>query len=188
VSPEFFERVTGLEMGRSYILDKYQRAYSALLLLWRGIGQMVLRFPHYRYLFGPVSVSNQYRPLSRRVIVRYMERSHPSPLAHLVKPRRPARFLTRKSRLIKTVLERVDSFDEMSDIVMDIEGGNMGAPILLKQYIKLGCKSCGWNLDPDFGKTLDCFICADLTQADPKTLKFYMGKEGYQQFMEYHNK
>ena len=187
VKREFFRNITGLEMGRSYIVDKYQRAYSALLLLWRGIGQLVLRFPQYRYLFGPVSVSNQYRPLTRRLIVRYMENNHPSSMAHLVRPRRPALFLTRNSRLINRVLERVHSFEEMSDIVMDIEGGEMGAPILLKQYIKLGCKSCGWNLDPDFGKTLDCFILTDLVKADSKTMKFYMGKDGYEEFLAYHS-
>ena len=188
LNPELFDRITGLEMGRSYIVDKYQKNYSTLLLLWKGIGQLILRHPQYRYLFGPVSVSNAYRPLSRRVIVHYMEDNQASEMSRFVKPRRPARFLTRKSRLIKNVLARVNSFDEMSDIVVDIEGGAMGAPILLKQYVKLGCKSCGWNLDPDFGKTLDCFIVIDLTKTDRKTLGFYMGKDGCQEFLEYHSR
>jgi putative hemolysin len=48
-----------LELGRSFVTTDYQRNYNALLLLWKGIGQFVVRHPKYRVLFGPVSISTR---------------------------------------------------------------------------------------------------------------------------------
>ncbi len=65
-SREFFDAVSpSLELGRSFIQPAYQRNYSSLLLLWKGIGQVVARTPRIRYLFGPVSVNDAYQPISR---------------------------------------------------------------------------------------------------------------------------
>ena len=36
-----------LELGRSFVRAEYQRNYSALLSLWKGIGQFVVRHPQY---------------------------------------------------------------------------------------------------------------------------------------------
>src|SRR5262249_35788849 len=53
-----FDRIgaPALELGRSFVAGAYQKHYSALLLLWKGIGEFVARHPHYRFLIGPVSI------------------------------------------------------------------------------------------------------------------------------------
>jgi hypothetical protein len=56
-------------------------------------------------------------------------------------------------------------------------------PVLLKQYLKLGGKILGFNVDPDFGNCLDGLILVDLLQTDPKTLGRFMGREGMADFM-----
>lgn len=185
--PEFFERLPGaLEMGRSFITQKYQRSYSALLLLWKGIGAFVVNNPRYRYLFGPVSVSSQYSPASQRLMLDYLNSQYPSPLAGLVQARRPPRLPdARKAGLIE-MLPKLRSFDEVSEIVADMEQNSLGAPILLKQYLKLAALSACWNLDPDFGNALDCLLVADLMQAEPKTMNRYCGKKEADAWRAYH--
>ena len=137
--PEFFEQIPGaLEMGRSFIVEKYQRSYSALLLLWKGIGAYVTQNPRYRYLFGPVSVSNSYLPLSRRLIVHFMSQHYRYDFQHLVSPRRMVHFSKLKSKPSKSILQRVDSLDELSEVVADIEGNQQGVPILLMRGLELG--------------------------------------------------
>ena len=39
-----------LELGRSFVRIEYQKSFSALLLLWKGIGRYVARNPRYRIL------------------------------------------------------------------------------------------------------------------------------------------
>lgn len=176
--PEFFQRIPGaLEMGRSFVTQKYQRSYSALLLLWKGIGAYVVRNPRYRYLFGPVSVSSQYSPASQRLMLDYLNTHYASPLAGLVQARRPPRLPDARKTGLAPMLPRLRNFEEVSEIVADLEQNGLGAPILLKQYLKLAALSAGWNLDPDFGNALDCLLVADLMQAEPKTMNRYCGKK-----------
>src|SRR5690606_25760687 len=49
----------GLELGRSFVQPKYWGKRS-LDYLWFGIGAFLRANPGYRYLFGPVSISNGY--------------------------------------------------------------------------------------------------------------------------------
>ena len=76
---EFFRRLgPALELGRSFVRPEYQRSYSPLLLLWKGIGSFIARHPRYRTLFGPVSISRDYSDLSRRLIATTLLAAQPS--------------------------------------------------------------------------------------------------------------
>lgn len=65
-----------LELGRAFILEPYQRSYTPLYLLWRGIGQYLLTYPRYRYLIGPVSISAQFPDLSKALLVAFLEEKY----------------------------------------------------------------------------------------------------------------
>ncbi|MFH1032994.1 MAG: GNAT family N-acyltransferase [Pseudomonadota bacterium] len=186
-APEFFERLPGaLELGRSFIVAQYQRSYSALLLLWKGIGCFVMANPVFRHIFGPVSVSERYHPFSRRLLVEAMGAMHPSPLAELVRPRNPPRFARQPARLLRETLAQARDMDEVSEMVADLEGLGQGAPILFKQYLKLSARCAGWNLDPAFGNALDCLLVADLMEAPDKVMARYCGHQALRAYRSYH--
>lgn len=176
-----------LELGRSFIRDKYQKDYSPLMLLWRGIGQYILRHPQYRILFGAVSISSAYGHYSRQLMAAFLKiNTQSSDLSKMVKPRNPFRgnkvftLIKRKENLHR------NNLNELSAWISSIEGDGKGVPILLKQYLKLGGKVLSLNVDHQFGDTLDGLMFVDLPQADPKVLKRYMGAEGFREFMDYH--
>jgi putative hemolysin len=185
----FFDRVgPAIEMGRSFVTPAYQKQYAPLLLLWKGIGQFVSKDPSHPVLFGPVSISNDYNPVSRRLIVRYLQAQESvRDLAHLVKPRR--RFQTRAfgsdNEAISLMLRNKD---ELSSVTSDIELDGKGIPILLKQYLKLGGKLLAFNVDPLFSNALDGLILVDLRQTAPAILNRYMGPAGARQFLSYHQR
>src|SRR5690606_12701156 len=66
---------SALEVGRSFVRPEHQRNYSSLMLLWKGIAGFVARHPRYRVLFGPVSISNDYHPVSQQLIVRFLQKN-----------------------------------------------------------------------------------------------------------------
>lgn len=135
-------------MGRSFLDPKYQRSYSGLLLLWKGIGHLIAAMPRYRYILGPVSISNRFSPLSRRLIQRFLDHNYPSPLAGLAAPRRPPQWPRQAQRHPEEWLRQVADLDELSEMIGDIEPSGWGLPILIKQYTKLAAKAVGWNVDP----------------------------------------
>ena len=64
-----------------------------------------------------------------------------------------------------------------SDVVGQLENGQRGVPILLRQYLKLGGLLLGFNLDRYFGDALEGLILVDLLQTDRTILQLYMGRE-----------
>jgi putative hemolysin len=88
--PFFQEMGPALEMGRSFIRPEYQKSYQPLLLLWKSIAKFASLHPQYQRLFGVVSMSNDYRGLSKALVVKHLRgrHSHPS-LARWAEPRHP---------------------------------------------------------------------------------------------------
>jgi putative hemolysin len=177
----------GIELGRSFVREEYQRHYSPLLLLWKGITRFMGRNPRYTILFGPVTISNTYTPLSRELMSAYLTVNHYVPdLARLIKPKTPLKHKTTKRLGFDDVLFTHGDLEDLSSLISDIESDRKGIPILLKQYMRLGGKLMGFNIDPHFGNGLDGLIMVDLLKCDRKVLDRYMGKSDAEAFTSYH--
>ncbi len=177
--PEFLNRLgPAIELGRSFVRIEYQRSFSPLMLLWKGIGAFVCQNPKYRYLFGPVSISNAYSPLSRALIHDFMSRTdNRHPLSRMVQSRTPLKISKAIQTRLPMLTAPIATLDELSELVADIEPDGKPVPVLLKQYVKLGATSLGFNVDPAFGQCLDCLCMLDLLSAKKRSLERYMGKQ-----------
>jgi hypothetical protein len=180
-----------IELGRSFVRPEYQRDYLPLMLLWKGIGLFVGQHPHYRRMFGPVSISNDYASLSKQLLVAFLTINNGLPgLARLVKPRNAPRFGSRFSpgRYWETQLAATaaDGIEDVNALVAEIESNGRGVPVLLRQYLKLGGKLLGFNVDPHFGNVLDGLMLVDLLEVGPKVLDRYMGRENATAFRAFH--
>lgn len=176
-----------LELGRSFVQPKYQRSYSPLMLLWKGIGLFMGNNPRYRYMFGPVSISNEYLSTSKQLMIAFLEESSTAAaLAKMLKARTPPTFPRLKSWELKAASKVVQSIEDVSQLVSEVEKDEKGVPILIKQYLKLGATLLAMNVDHDFGDCLDGLMLCDLTKTEPRVLRRYMGQELADGFLEYH--
>jgi len=183
----FLERIgPALELGRSFVRPEYQKSFSPLLALWKGIGVYIARNPRYKILFGPVSISNRYQAVSRELMVTFLQ-GHATvgriarEWSSLISVRDPLR---RRSRMQAPLIASLD-LDDLSDIVSDLEPTRSGIPVLLRQYLKLGGTLLGFSVDPEFSDALDGLILVDLTGTDPKLLERYLGKSEAAQFLHH---
>jgi putative hemolysin len=178
--PGFLERLgPALELGRSFIRQEYQRKPTSLALLWRGIGEYLVRHPRYKILFGPVSISRDYHSLSRQLMVEFLERQRgDESYGPLVKAKNPPRdrLAGHERRLLEPLVKDVD---DISTVVSEIEHDNKGMPVLLKHYLRLGARLLSFNVDSAFGHCIDGLIFVDLRATDPKILRRFMGTEGH---------
>ena len=175
-----------MELGRSFVRPEYQRSRAPLFLLWQGILRYLTQHPKYTRLFGAVSISNDYHPISRQFIVDFLqENCFDDNLSRLVRPRsgvrrRLATFWQRKE------LADLSDIGAMSDVVGQLENGQRGVPVLLRQYLKLGGLLLGFNLDQNFGDALDGLILVDILQTDRNFLERYMGHDESREYLRYH--
>jgi putative hemolysin len=178
-----------VELGRSFVVEKYQRKPVSLGLLWKGIGQFIVRRPEYCTLFGPVSISNEYRSLSKNLMVAYLKEHNQDPvLASMVKARNPARSRFFGSLDKGSFKRSVRDIEDVSALISEIEREARGVPVLLRQYLKLNATFLSFNVDPAFNDSLDGLMLVDLRRTAAKTLDRYMGPEGASAFRRYHAK
>ena len=187
---EFYNKLgPALELGRSFIRLEYQKSFSALLLLWKGIGAYIVRHPHYRMLFGPVSISSDFSDFSRRLIATTLLRHNQAEeLANMVRAKKPLPLKPIRIRGCARAQETIflDDFKEVCSVVSDIEIRQKEVPVLLRQYLNLGGRLLCFNVDCSFSSVVDGLIVVDLLETEAKTLERYMGQVGYASFIDYH--
>jgi len=161
-----------LELGRSYIVREYQRKRLPLFLLWKGILQLLLTHPQYRYLYGPVSISSHYTDISRSLIIYFVKKHFfDKQLAQYLRPRKKFRYPVNKKTLELLTTGLRGDLDRLNSLIEDIEPGHFRIPVLLRQYIRQNARFIAFNLDPNFSDALDGFIILDLKNIPAETLE-----------------
>ena len=160
-----------LELGRSWIRKEYQQKPLPLFLLWKGIVQFLSKNSEYRYLIGPVSISNWFTKLSKSLIVEFIRNNNfDHELSQFVKPRK--NFKVDFSKIDKDLLtEGSKTLKDLDSLISDIEITNMKIPVLLKQYLALNAKIISFNIDPKFSDSLDGFLVLDIETIPNEILK-----------------
>ncbi|MBT7242753.1 MAG: lysophospholipid acyltransferase family protein, partial [Flavobacteriaceae bacterium] len=68
-----------IEMGRAFIIKRYQMRPMPLFLLWKGIVHSTLRYPEHKYLIGGVSISNKFSEFSKSLMIEFMKSNYYDP-------------------------------------------------------------------------------------------------------------
>lgn len=161
-----------MELGRSFIIKEFQKKPLPLFLLWKGILYFALKNPEYRYLIGPVSISDDYSTTSKEMIIKFIMAHHFNwQLARSITPRNSYKFKTEDENL-NVLMETMDTdINTLDKFISDVDEVNSGLPILLKKYIKLNAKIIGFNVDPKFNNCLDGLIALDLFNIPQNTIE-----------------
>lgn len=152
-----------IELGRSFIVKEYQKKPLSLFLLWKGIMVFLLKHPEYRYLIGPVSISNDLSKFSKSLIVEFIRKwFFDQELARHIEPRKEfkpqADRLSDRTIIIDTSEKDINKIEK---VITDAEAGYR-MPVLLKKYLEINGRIIGFNIDPKFNNCLDGLLILDL--------------------------
>ncbi len=162
---------SSVELGRSFVVQEYQRKILPLFLLWKGILYFIIKNPEYRYLIGPVSISNHYSKLSKGLMIEFIKRNfYRADLAEYVKPRK--KFKPKYKQVdAGALLEKSGNDIRMLDqFIQEIEPEKFNVPVLLKKYIKQNARIISFNVDPKFEMSLDGLILLDMNDLPAETI------------------
>lgn len=162
---------SSIELGRSFVALEYQRKILPLFLLWKGILYFLIKNPEYRYLIGPVSISNHYSKLSKSLIIEFIKRNYyRADLAEYVKPRKKFKPNFKDVDASALIEKSGQNIRELDTYIQDIEPERFNAPVLLKKYIKQNAKIMSFNVDPKFEMALDGLMILDLNDVPEETI------------------
>jgi len=178
---------SALEVGRSFVTEAYQRHPSALDLLWRGIGQYIVKNPQYSILFGCVSISSDHSEMARAFISDAMMESFKAEQKFLenVKPIVPLKV---KGKVWSNrMLSSIRDISVFNKLVGQCDPGK-AIPILLRHYLALNGRFIGFSVNKGFNDSLDGLIVVNLCNMPSRYLNRYLGKEGSTNFLEHWKK
>lgn len=175
-----------IELGRSFIRPEYQRGFKPLMLLWRGISNFAARNLRYRHAFGVVSISNDYRDVSRHLITQFlMDTTRLPEYESLVRSRTP--YEPRNEMDVNEMCSQCVTIEDIDELVKKLEPSGMGVPVLVRQYLKLEAKLLApFNIDRGFADVIDGLMLVDFMQVERRIAHFYLGKELAAKFRSSH--
>jgi len=161
-----------IELGRSFVTKEYQKKTYSLFMLWKGILYLLLKHPEYRYLIGPVSISNAFSDLAKALTVEFMKSNfYNFELAEYIRPKKA--FKAKISPVInrKVFLKHTENdVAKLDRFIQDFEP-IFRTPVLLKKYINLNAEIIGFNVDPKFNYCLDGLMILDLLDVPMNTIE-----------------
>jgi hypothetical protein len=171
----------GIELGRSFVQPKYWGKRS-LDYLWQGIGSYLSKNPDVKYLYGPVSMSNDLPKAAKDLLVYFFTLYFGSfdefESRALAVSKHPYRL---SDDLLDSLSQHFSGFNYKEDFkVLKHILANMGCsvPTLYKQYSELcepgGIKFLGFGVDPNFGNCVDGLIMVDVSKIKKKKRKRYI--------------
>ena len=167
----------GLELGRSFVQPRYWGKRS-LDYLWYGIGAFIRKYPHYRYLYGPVTISNALPQAAKELLV-YFYRLYFGACPKMAPSRSP---FTLDPSLREQLKQQFRGGDYKADFArLKHLLANMGCavPTLYKQYSELtepgGARFIDFGVDRDFNDCIDGLVLVDIERLKPRKRQRYLG-------------
>ena len=129
----------------------------------------------YRYLFGPVSLSNSFSDDAKHLIVDFYQCYFPSTEV-LALAKHPVEYSNAcHQRFVAT--DQKQDFKRLKQQLSDL---GFSVPTLFKQYGELcndnGVRYLAFSVDPDFNHCIDGLVMVDLAKLKTKKHQRYMPK------------
>ena len=151
------------ELGRSFIVQEYQRQPLPLFLLWKGILFYLKKNPDYNFLIGPVTISNYFSKRSKSLIVQFIKDNYfDYPNSTFIKPRKKFRITKNTRRKNEIILESIGNNIKKLDLYLNELQLSFSLPVLMKKYLHMNGKVIGFNIDPDFNECLDGLMMVNI--------------------------
>jgi len=145
--------------------------------LWVGIGAFVAKNPQYRYLFGPVSISNALPTATKNLLIDYYQHYF-FDNQMLAKAKTPFQLDDLETDQLSSAFEGNDKEKDFTTMKHLLANVGVSVPTLYKQYSGLceegGVSFSAFNIDPDFNDCVDGLVVVDLDKLLPKKRQRYI--------------
>lgn len=166
-----------IELGRSFVSLPYQKESLPLMLLIKGLMYTVIKYPHIKYLIGPVSISAWYPLFYRSLMVYYLQQKQSiKEFEEYVSPNIPFEPDYKKVDVNYLLAHKIDSMEKFDRFMFRLSNNRFKLPTLLKKYLKINARILAFNVDPDFNYCVDGLIMLNLSEV-PKSEIDTLSKE-----------
>ena len=170
-------RNDSIELGRSFVQRRYWNT-NALNYLWQGIGAFLAKNDWVRYMYGGVSISNNYSENARSLIVFYFDKWFGDYEKLALSKNRYLLTDTMKNEFVNlfTGINYKEDYRILKNVLRPT---GFTVPILYKHYSELcnegGVKFLDFGVDPDFENCIDGLILVDVEKIKDEKRERFIG-------------
>ncbi|MFN3195898.1 MAG: lysophospholipid acyltransferase family protein [Chlorobiota bacterium] len=159
-----------LELGRSFLTEPYWRTNS-LDYLWQGIGKYLSDHEYIKFLFGAVSISNNYSYYSRCLIVSYYKKWFTKHQENYITAKHPFIIDTiTKDRCDNVLVGESYKLDYLN-LKKELKRLGYTIPVLLRKYVDIcdygGANFLDFGVDYSFNNSIDCVVLIEVETIKP---------------------
>jgi hypothetical protein len=166
-----------IELGRAWVNPLYQpsgdekRSIFALDNLWEGIGALIAQHEDIKYLYGKVTIPENYNPTARNLIYNFLERNFRDK-KRLLRPQKP--FFSTKRNKKKIQVINVD--DDFRNTTNSVKSLGVTVPPLINAYFRLAKQmiTFGTALNPELGNSFETGIMIAVNDIHPDKYARYI--------------
>ncbi|MDX9789701.1 MAG: GNAT family N-acyltransferase [Candidatus Kapaibacterium sp.] len=182
LKPEFLDLVqNSLEVGRSFIQQKYWRS-SALDYIWQGIGAYLSVNQKIKYLWGAVSISDNYSKLAKALIISYYDKWYQGDKS-LAVPGTELKFTKKDIEEAEAILNADSHVQDFRNLKTALKNMGYSVPVLFRRYTDIteygGSKFISWCIDVNFNNAIDGLIVVDLSKLKDEVKKRYYNQKSF---------
>ena len=163
-----------LELGRSFVVEKYQREVLPLKILLAGLCIAILKAKA-DSCFGLVTMSaalpDFYKSLTAYFLNRDFEMPDASRFAIPTNPFKPSYLRVNPEQLLQIPEGDIDAFDRLIGVISE---GRYRLPVLFRKYFSCGAHVSCLNVDVDFSDCVDAMIYLRLADFPPASVKSFV--------------
>lgn len=171
-APEMLSR--SLELGRSFVVEKYQREVLPLKLLLAGLCIAILKAKA-DSCFGLVTMSAALPDFYKSLTAYFLHRDFEMPDAHRfampTNPFKPSYLRVNPEQLLCIPEGDIDAFDRLIGVISE---GRYRLPVLFRKYFSCGAHVSCLNVDVDFSDCVDAMIYLRLADFPPASVKSFV--------------
>lgn len=169
-----------LELGRSFIQEKYWRT-NALDQLWQGIGDFITKNSHIKYLFGAVSISDNYPRFAKDLIISYYSKWYQNEdIKNLTTPHYPYFVQENDKKNIEIIFSGESQTEDFLILKKELSKFGLSVPILLRKYVDIcdygGVSFLSFGIDSSFNDSIDALVLMDLSKVKSSFKERYLSK------------
>lgn len=176
-----------LDLSRTFLVAAYQKSFSGLLMLWRGLAKVAMRHDTLRFMVGAISIPGLGLPDALLDLITLYTQEMGYQMPHVVdyfKPKNP--YLQRTSIPPQTahVIRQCKTIAMLENVFQQLSSGRYKLPVLFRQYESLGLITLHVSTDPEFSDCIDVLGVWDMSRFAEEKLKLFFSKDDLQQLRE----
>ena len=176
IQDEFYDRISSaMELSRSFVPVEFQKSPVVLDVLWRSLGRVAIK-SGCRSLYGSVTISADFTPLSQAILVDTLDRYYSADpeLRELISNDNPFESTTTYHPLISDAYAP-HGFNRLNTVIQEIEDEQRPIPPLMRYYATLGAKFFSFKVEPTFGNAIYCLLQVKIDEIPPRHRKRFFG-------------